>query len=163
MANATAIRSRTSTPRPSPCVSNRSFGGPCTSNVDKVRLGALRLLVAAITLREKELRRGLSDEEIGEVAVREARKRNEAIEAYASAGREELVAKEREEREALGPYLPEQLSELEVDAIVEEAIAATGATSMRDMGAVMGAVMANAKGKVDGSSVQRKVRARLGG
>ena len=130
---------------------------------DKVRLGALRLLVAAITLREKELRRGLSDEEIGEVAAREAKKRNEAIEAYASAGREELVEKEREEREALGPYLPKQLSEPEVDAIVDEAIAATGATSLKDMGAVMGAVMANAKGKVDGSAVQRKVRARLGG
>lgn len=130
---------------------------------DKVRLGALRLLVAAITVREKELRRRLSDEEIREVAVREARKRNEAIEAYASAGRDELAAKERQEREALAPYLPEQLSEAEVDAIVEEAIAATGATSMKEMGVVMGAVMANAKGKVDGSAVQRKVRARLGG
>ena len=130
---------------------------------EKVRLGALRLLVAAITLREKELRRRLSDEEIGEVAVREAKKRNEAIEAYASAGRDELVAKERQERDAIAPYLPEQLSEVEVDAIVEEAIAATGATTMKEMGVVMGAVMANAKGKVDGSAVQRKVRARLGG
>jgi uncharacterized protein YqeY len=130
---------------------------------DKVRLGALRLLVAAITVREKELRRLLSDEEIRQVAVREARKRNEAIEAYASAGREELVAKERQERDALAPYLPEQLTEAEVDAIVEEAIAATGATSVKEMGVVMGAVMANAKGKVDGSAVQRKVRTRLGG
>ena len=130
---------------------------------EKVRLGALRLLVAAITVREKELRHLLSDEEIREVAVREAKKRNEAIEAYASAGREELAAKERQEREALGPYLPEQLSDAEVDAIVDEAIAATGATTMKEMGVVMGAVMANAKGKVDGSAVQRKVRARLGG
>ena len=130
---------------------------------EKVRLGALRLLVAAITVREKELRRLLSDEEIREVAVREAKKRNEAIEAYASAGREELAAKERQEREALGPYLPEQLSDAEVDAIVDEAIAATGATTMKEMGVVMGAVMANAKGKVDGSAVQRKVRARLDG
>ena len=130
---------------------------------EKVRLGALRLLVAAITVREKELRRLLSDDEIREVAVREAKKRNEAIDAYEAAGRQELVAKERQERDALAPYLPEQLSEAEVDTIVEEAIAATGATSMRQMGAVMGAVMANAKGRVDGSSVQRKVRARLGG
>lgn len=130
---------------------------------EKIRLGALRLLVAGITVREKELRRLLSDEEIREVAVREAKKRNEAIEAYASAGREELAAKERQEREALGPYLPEQLSDPEVDAIVDEAIAATGATSLKEMGVVMGAVMANAKGKVDGSAVQRKVRARLGG
>lgn len=130
---------------------------------DKVRLGSLRLLVAAITLREKELRRSLSDEEIRGVAVREAKKRTESIEAYAAAGREELAAKERQEREALAPYLPEQLSEAEVDAIVEEVIAATGATSMKEMGVVMGAVMANAKGKVDGSAVQRKVKARLGG
>jgi uncharacterized protein YqeY len=130
---------------------------------EKIRLGALRLLVAAITVREKELRRLLSDEEIREVAVREAKKRNEAIEAYASAGREELAAKERQEREALAPYLPEQLSDAEVDAIVDEAIAATGATSLKELGVVMGAVMANAKGKVDGSAVQRKVRARLGG
>jgi uncharacterized protein YqeY len=130
---------------------------------EKIRLGALRLLVAAITVREKELRRLLSDEEIREVAVREAKKRNEAIEAYASAGREELAAKERQEREALGPYLPEQLSDSEVDAIVDEAIAATGATSLKELGVVMGAVMAIAKGKVDGSAVQRKVRARLGG
>ena len=130
---------------------------------EKVRLGALRLLVAAITVREKELRRLLSDEEIREVAAREAKKRNEAIEAFASAGREELAAKERQERKALGPYLPEQLSDAEVDAIVDEAIEATGATSLKEMGMVMGAVMANAKGKVDGSAVQRKVRARLGG
>jgi uncharacterized protein YqeY len=130
---------------------------------EKVRLGALRLLVAAITVREKELRRLLSDEEIREVAAREAKKRNEAIEAFASAGREELAARERQEREALGPYLPEQLSDAEVNAIVDEAIEATGATSQKEMGVVMGAVMANAKGKVDGSAVQRKVRARLGG
>ena len=130
---------------------------------DKVRLGALRLLLAAITVREKELLRLLTDEEIRGVAVRETKKRNEAIEAYSSAGREELVAKERQEREAVAPYLPEQLSEAEVESIVEEAITATGATSVKEIGVVMGAVMANAKGKVDGSAVQRKVRARLGG
>lgn len=130
---------------------------------EKVRLGALRLLSAAVTNRGKELRRALTDDEVREVATREVKRRNEAIEAYESAGRDELAAKEREEREALAAYVPEQLSEAEVDAIVDEAIAATGATSMREMGRVMGAVMAEAKGKVDGGAVQAKVKARLGG
>jgi len=129
----------------------------------KTRLGALRLLSAAATNREKELGHPLSDDELREVATREAKKRNEAIEAYEGAGRDELAAKEREELEALGPYLPEQLSEAEVDALVDEAISAVGASDMQQMGVVMGAVMGKAKGKVDGSVVQAKVRARLGG
>jgi uncharacterized protein YqeY len=130
---------------------------------EKVRLGALRMLSAGITNREKELLHTLSDDEIREVASREVKKRNEAIEAYENAGREELAEREREEREALVPYAPEQLSETETDAIVDEAIAATGATSMKEMGKVMGAVMAKAKGKADGGAVQAKVKARLGG
>jgi uncharacterized protein len=129
---------------------------------EKVRLGALRLLSAAVTNREKELGHPLSDDELREVATREAKKRNEAIEAYDGAGRDELAAKEREELDVLQPYIPEQLSEAEVEALVDEAIAATGATDMKQMGAVMGAVMGKAKGKVDGSAVQARVRARLG-
>jgi uncharacterized protein len=130
---------------------------------DKVRLGALRLLSAGITNREKELRHPLSDEEVREVARREAKKRSEAIEAYAAAGRDELATKERFERDALAPYLPEQLSDEQVNALIDEAIASTGATSIKEMGAVMGAVMARAGGAADGSVVQGKVRARLNG
>ena len=130
---------------------------------EKVRLGALRLLLAGITNREKELGHPLSDDEVREVATREAKKRNEAIEAYEGAGRDELAAKEREELETLKPYIPAQLSDSEVDALVDEAITAVGATDMQQMGKVMGAVMQKAKGKVDGSVVQNKVRARLGG
>ncbi len=129
----------------------------------KVRLSALRLLAASAKNQEVELRHELSDEELREVALREVKRRNEAIEAYEAAGREELAAREREEREALQPYVPVLMSDAEVDALVDEAIAATGAASAREMGKVMGFVMGRAKGKVDGSAVQAKVRARLGG
>ncbi len=130
---------------------------------DKVRLGALRMLAASITNREKEVLHELSDEEVREVASKEVKRRTESIEAFASAGRTELAEKERAEREILEPFAPEQLADAEVDAMIDGAISATGAASMQDMGKVMGAVMASAKGRVDGSVVQRKVRERRAG
>jgi uncharacterized protein YqeY len=129
---------------------------------EKVRLGALRMLSAGITNREKELRQELSDDQVREVAAREVKRRSESIEAFAKGGRQDLVDKETAERDVLAAYAPARLSEAEVDALVEEAIAETGATSMREMGKVMGAVMARAKGRVDGNVVQAKVRDRLG-
>jgi uncharacterized protein YqeY len=129
---------------------------------DKVRLGALRLLAAAITNREKEVLHDLSDDEVREVASREVKKRTESIEAFEAAGRTDLVERERAERDVLSPYAPEQLDEAAIDALVDEAIASTGATSIREMGKVMGVVMGRAKGRVDGAVVQRKVRERLG-
>jgi uncharacterized protein YqeY len=130
---------------------------------EKVRLGALRMLASSITNREKEVMRELSDDEVREVAGKEVKRRTESIEAFESAGRTELADKERAEREVLQPFAPEQLSEAAVDALIDEAMSATGATSMQEMGKVMGAVMASAKGKVDGSVVQQKVRERLAG
>jgi uncharacterized protein YqeY len=130
---------------------------------EKVRLGALRMLAAAITIREKEVLHELSDDEVREVAGREVKRRSEAMEAFEAAGRAELADKERSEREVLQAFAPERLSEAQVDSIVDEAIAATGATSPQEMGKVMSAVMAVGKGKVDGAAVQRKVRERLGG
>jgi uncharacterized protein len=129
---------------------------------ERVRLGALRMLFAAITNREKEVRRELSDDEVREVAGKEVKKRLESIEAFESAGRLELAEKERAEREVLEVYAPEQLDEAAVDALIDEALASTGATSVKEMGKVMGAVMGKAKGGVDGTLVQRKVRERLG-
>jgi hypothetical protein len=129
---------------------------------DKIRLGALRMLAAAITNREKDVRRELSDDEVREVAGTEVKKRTESIEAFDSAGRTDLADKERTEREVLRPYAPEQLDEATVDRLVDEAIEATGAVSAREMGKVMGFVMGKAKGRVDGAQVQRKVRERLG-
>ena len=130
---------------------------------EKVRLGTLRMLSAAVKNREVELRRELTDDEVTEVAIKEAKRRTEAVEAYEQAGREDLAAKERAEREVLAAYVPEGLSDDEVAALVDDAVAATGARAMSDMGKVMGMVMGRAKGRVDGAKVQAMVRERLGG
>jgi hypothetical protein len=88
---------------------------------EKVKLGALRMLSAAITNREKELRHELADEEVRDVAAKEMKKRAESIEAFDGAGRRELADKERAEREAIAGYAPEPMSDAELDALVEEA------------------------------------------
>lgn len=129
---------------------------------DKVRVGTLRLLSAAIKNREVEVGHELDDDEVTEIAVREGKKRRESIEAYGDAGRQDLVDKEQAELDILKDYLPEQMPEAELDAIIDEAIAATGAASPQEMGKVMGQVMAKAKGKADGKVVQGKVKAKLG-
>ncbi len=130
---------------------------------DKVRVGTLRLLSAAIKNREVEVGHALDDDEVTEIAVREGKKRRESIEAYGDAGRRDLVDKEQAEFDVLQTYLPEQMSEADLDAIIDEAIASTGASSPQDMGKVMGQVMAKAKGKADGKLIQGKVMAKLGG
>ena len=130
---------------------------------DKVEVGALRMLSAAIRNKEDELGHELSDDEVREVAAKEVKKRTESVEAFREAGRTELADKEESEREVLVPYAPERLPDDAVDALVDEAFAATGATSMKEMGKVMGIVMGKAKGQVDGGVVQEKVKARLGG
>jgi hypothetical protein len=128
---------------------------------DKLRVSALRMLSAAVTNREKDVLHPLTDDELRAVAGEEVKRRNQAIEAFEGAGRRELADKERAEREVLTAYAPSQLSDQEVAALVDEAIAETGAGSMQDMGAVMGFVMGRAKGHVDGGAVQRMVRERL--
>ena len=129
---------------------------------DKVRLGAFCMLLAAVTNREKEVLHELSDDEVREVAGREVKKHAESIEAFEKAGRQELADKERAEGEAVSGYAPTQLTEEQVDALIDEALAETGATAPGDFGAVMGFVMGRARGQVDGSAVQRKVKERLG-
>lgn len=129
---------------------------------EKVRLGALRMLSASIKNREVELRRELNDEEVVEVAAREVKQRKESAEIYDGASRPELAEKERQEQAILEAYLPERLSDEEVAALVDEAVAATGASGPGDLGKVMGHVMARAKGRVDGATVNRLVRQRLG-
>jgi uncharacterized protein YqeY len=129
---------------------------------DRIRLGALRMLAAAITNQEKDVLHELSDDEVRELAAREVKRRTESIEAFEAGGRTDLVEKERAEREILQAYAPEPLDDAAVDALIDEAIATTGATSVKEMGKVMGVVMGRAKGRVDGTLVQRKVRERLG-
>lgn len=128
---------------------------------EKVRLGALRLLAASVKYREVELRHELSDDEFVEVAAREVKRRVEAIEAYEKGGRPDRADLEREEMATLQAYLPAALSQEELDAIVDEALAATGASGPAEFGKVMGFVMARAKGRADGRTVQEKVRRRL--
>jgi uncharacterized protein YqeY len=128
-----------------------------------VRLSALRLLSASVKNREVELRHPLNDEEFVEVAVREVKRRREAVEAYESARREDRAERELEEQRVLEAYLPAALTDEELDALIDEAIAATGAAVPGDMGKVMGRVMGKARGRVDGKAVQGKVRARLSG
>ena len=129
----------------------------------KLRLGALRMLAASVKNREVELGHELSDEELVEVATREVKRRKEAAEAFDGGGRPELAEKERQEQGVLETYLPAQLSEDEVSALIEEAMAATGANGPGDLGKVMGYVMGKARGRVEGGTVNRLVRARLGG
>ena len=127
----------------------------------RLRLSALRLLSAAVTNREVELGHPLTDAEFEDVARREVKKRREAVEAYLAAGRDDRAEGERAEQEVLEAYLPAGLSDDEVDALVEDAVAALGAAGPGDLGRVMGHVMAAAKGRADGRAVQAKVRARL--
>lgn len=130
---------------------------------EKVRLSALRLLAASVKNREVELRRDVTEEEFLEVVAREVKRRKEAAEAYEQAGREDLLDRERQEQAALETYLPAGLSDQEVEALVEEAIASTGASGPGDLGKVMSHVMAKARGRVDGATVHALVRSRLGG
>jgi uncharacterized protein len=129
---------------------------------EKVRVGALRMFMSAIRYKEDELHHELSDDEVRDVAAKEVKKRKESIEAFRGAGRDELADKEAAEADVLRPYAPEMLADDAVDALVDEAIVATGATSAKEMGKVMGFVMSKAKGKVDGGAVQARVRAKLG-
>jgi len=132
---------------------------------DKVRLGALRMLLAAIRNAEVEgaKPRELTDDDVRAIAAKEVKKRTESIEAFDGAGRTELADRERAEREVLAAYAPEPISEDDLRRLIDEAVASSGASSPADLGKVMGPVMATARGRVDGALVQRLVRERLGG
>lgn len=129
---------------------------------DRIRLATLRLLAAAVKNREVELGHELTEEELVEVAGREVKRRKEAAEAFDGGGRPELAEKERAEQAILETYLPEQLSDQDLERVIDQAIAATGAAGPGDVGKVMGNVMAAHKGRVDGGAVNRMVRERLG-
>lgn len=133
---------------------------------DEVRSSTLRMVLTAITNAEVagKQARELTDEDVLGVLMSEGKKRREAAEAFADAGRTEQAAKERAELEVLTDYLPEQLSDEEVVALVTEAIDATGAREegMRAMGKVMGALQPKVKGRADGGAVAAEVRRQLG-
>jgi len=130
---------------------------------DQVRLRTLRMALTSITNEEVAgaSARDLSDEEIVKVLTREVRKRREAAEAFGAAGRDEQAAAERAEGEVLTRYLPAQLSDEELAALVSAAIAETGATGMQGMGQVMKTVTPRVAGRADGGRVAAEVRRRL--
>jgi uncharacterized protein YqeY len=130
---------------------------------DEITSGTIRMVLTAITNEEvagKEAR-VLSDEEVITVLSREAKKRREAAEAFETAGRADKSALEKSEGEVIAKYLPAQLSEADIAAIIAEAIASTGAQGPGDMGKVMGAVKPKIAGKADGGVVSALVKAAL--
>jgi uncharacterized protein len=128
---------------------------------DAERRDALRLILANLRSAEKELQRPLTDDEELQVLQRERKKRLEAADAYRAAGREEQAAAEEVELAVLGEFMPEPLSDEELEAIIDDAIAENGATSMGDLGRVMADVMPQIAGRADGGAVSQLVREKL--
>ena len=130
---------------------------------DQVRMRTLRMALTSITNQEVAgtSARDLSDEEVMKVLTREARKRREAAEAFGAAGRDEQAAAERAEGEVLAGYLPAQLSDDELTALVSSAIAETGASGMQSMGQVMKMLTPRVAGRADGARVAAEVRRHL--
>ena len=128
---------------------------------DTARRDALRLILASLRSAEKELQRPLHEDEELQVLQRERKRRIESIEAFESVGRDEQAAKEQAELDVLEEFMPEPLSEDELERIVDDAIAEVGATSMRDLGRVMADVMPQIAGRADGSAVSQLVREKL--
>jgi uncharacterized protein YqeY len=128
---------------------------------DAARRDTLRLILSSLRSAEKELQRPLHDDEELQVLQRERKKRTEAAEAFRAGGREEQADGEERELAVLEEFMPEPLSEDELEEIVDDAIAEVGATSMRDIGRVMADVMPQVAGRADGSAVSQLVREKL--
>ncbi|MBV8144036.1 MAG: GatB/YqeY domain-containing protein [Gammaproteobacteria bacterium] len=129
---------------------------------DKDRLATVRLLLAAIKQREVDERITLDDAQVLAVLEKMIKQRREAIAQFEIGGRSDLVAKETAEIGVLQGYLPAQLTAAEVDALITEAIAATGAASLKDMGKVMGFVKPKAQGRTDMGALSARIKQKLG-
>ena len=128
---------------------------------DAERRDALRLILTSLRSMAKELRRPLHDDEELQVLQRERKRRLEGAEAFRAAGREEQAQAEEQELAVLEEFMPEPLSDDELEEIVDDVIAEVGATSMRDIGRVMADVMPQVAGRADGSAVSQLVREKL--
>jgi uncharacterized protein YqeY len=128
---------------------------------DRTRVGALRMLGAALKNAEIEAGRPLTEQEEQTILRRQLKQRDESAEAFQKAGREEQAASETAEAEIVRTYLPQPLSPAELEEITDRAINETGATSIRDMGSVMGRAMELAEGRADGRQLAALVRNRL--
>lgn len=130
---------------------------------EKERLGTVRLILAAIKQREVDERITLDDGQVLAVVEKMVKQRKEAITQFQAGGRADLVAKESAEMAILQNYLPAQMSDTELDALIAEAIASTGASSVKDMGKVMGAVKGKAQGRADMGTVSARIKQKLSG
>ena len=128
---------------------------------DRDRTDVLRLTLASLRSAEKEVQRSLKEDEELHVLQRERKRRIEAAEGFRSGGREEQAVKEERELEVIKEFMPEPIDEEELERIIDDAIAETGATSLRDLGRVMADVMPQVAGRADGSSVSQLVREKL--
>jgi len=129
---------------------------------DKQRLGVVRLALAAIKQREVDERIELDDAQVLAVLDKMVKQRRDSVRQYQEAGRQELADQESYEISVLQTYLPEALSDEELDALIDEAIAASGASSMKEMGKVMGMLKPKVQGRADMAAVSARLKARLG-
>ena len=129
---------------------------------DAERLGTIRMITAAIKQREVDERITLDDAQVLAVIEKMIKTRKESVAQFQSGGRDDLVAKENKEIELLQGYMPAQLSETELDALVAEAIAQSGAASIKDMGKAMALLKQKAQGRADMGAVSAKLKAKLG-
>jgi len=129
---------------------------------DKQRLGAIRLITAAIKQREVDERIELDDTQVIAVLDKMAKQRRESISQFEKASRDDLIAQENFELELIQSYLPEQLGEDEINALIGDALQSTGAASIKDMGKVMGQLKPKLQGRADMATVSALIKARLG-
>ncbi len=129
---------------------------------NKARLGVVRLMLAAIKQREVDERIELDDSQVLAVLDKMVKQRRDSIQQYGDAGRDDLVAQEAAEIEVIQEFLPAALSDEEIGAIIDAAIAETGAQGMRDMGKVMGVVKPKVQGRADVGQVSGRVKQKLG-
>jgi len=130
---------------------------------EKERLATIRLILSAVKQREVDERIQLDDTQVLAAIEKMIKQRKEAITQFEAGGRADLVAKETAEIAILQTYLPAQLSDAEVDALIAEAVASTGAASIKDMGKVMAAVKAKAQGRADMGAVSARIKQKLSG
>ena len=129
---------------------------------DKDRLGTIRLILAAIKQQEVDRRETPTDDDVLAILNKMVKQRRDSIEQFNKAGRDELAAKEQFEIDIIQDYLPEQLSQDDILVLVDEAINATGAESMRDMGKVMGMLKPKLQGRADMGQVSGLIKSKLG-
>jgi uncharacterized protein YqeY len=130
---------------------------------EKERLGVIRMITAAIKQREVDERISLDDAQVLSVLEKMIKQRKESLEAFKAGNRQDLADKEAAEITLLQGYMPSQLSASELDALINEAVASTGAASIKDMGKVMAIIKAKAQGRADMGAVGAKIKAKLGG